>query len=321
MDKLYTAQEIADKLKIKKNTVYELIKRGELKSTKIGKQIRISQHDIDVYLNQPAGGIPSSSFIMNDDRDSKIAVESSVVKRDYLKYSNGLIISGHEPLLDFLCSQINIHPDGLPTLRSHAGSYDSLYSLYFNKIHIAAVHLWDNEENTYNTSYIKRFLPGVETVVVSFLKRMQGFYVYRNNPKKILTFKDLTRNDIRMVNRELGSGTRILLDEKLSMNRVNHDLIRGYDNEVLSHFASASKVAARDVDVAIGCENYLNQFSTLDFVPIQQESYDLVFLKSDFEKPAFQALLEILNDRSFQSYIASTNGYDITDMGKYKFIN
>lgn len=315
---LFTAQEIADKLKIKKNTVYELIKRGELHSTKIGKQIRISQQDIDLYLNQTGNdSVESSSIEFNS---SPTYTESSVLKKDYLKYSNGLIVSGHEPLLDFLCSQINVHPNGLPTLRSHVGSYDSLYSLYFNKIHIAAVHLWDNEQNNYNVSYVKRFLPGIDTVIIHFLKRNQGFYVKQNNPKHIKAFKDLIRSDVKFINREKGSGTRILLDGHLRLQIIDSKNINGYKTEVLSHFASAASVAAGDADVAIGCESSLSQFPMLDFIPIQTESYDLVFLRSDFDKPAYQAILDILNSIAFKSYISQIKGYDISDMGKYTFL-
>lgn len=318
MDKLYTAQEIADKLQIKKNTVYELIKRGELQSTKIGKQIRISQQDIDNYLSKSVADVPKHSISTID--PAHTFTESSVLKRDYLKYSNGLIISGHDPILDFLCSQLMYHPNGLPTMRSQLGSYDSLYSLYFNKIHIAAVHLWDSELNTYNVSYIKRFLPGVETVILHFFKRTQGFYVLKNNPKKILSFKDLTRKDVTFVNRELGSGTRILIDNHLRLNQIPSDSVNGYQKEVLSHFASAATVTANEADTAIGCVSNLGQFPLLDFIPIQLESYDLVFLKKDFAKPAYQAIIELLNSQSFRSYLSGIYGYDISDMGKYTFL-
>lgn len=318
MDKLFTPQEIADKLKIKKNTVYELIKRGELHSTKIGKQIRISQSDIDSYLNSSDNFVSPSSA--PDQEFPFQHTESSVLKRDYLKYSNGLIISGHEPLLDFLCSQINVHPDGLPTLRSHIGSYDSLYSLYYNKIHIAAVHLWDSEEDSYNVSYIKRFLPGTEIVILHFFKRTQGFYIQKDNPKNITSFKDLTKKGIRFINRELGSGTRVLLDGHLKLQKIDPASIGGYKNEVLSHFASAATIASNNADVALGCGSYLNQFPMLDFIPIQQESYDLVFLKKDFHKPAYQTIISILNSVSFKTYISQINGYDISDMGKYMII-
>lgn len=316
-NKLFTPQEIADKLKIKKNTVYELIKRGELHGTKIGKQIRVSQQDIDTYLNQSETiDYPS----MSEKPTLSGSTESSVLKRDYLKYSNGLVISGHEPLLDFLCSQINVHPGGLPTLRSHVGSYDSLYSLYFNKIHVAAVHLWDSEQNSYNIPYIKHLLPGVDTVVLHFVKRIQGFYVQKGNPKNIKTFKDLIKRDVRFVNRELGSGTRILIDGHIKQKKIDCDLIRGYKDEILSHFASAATVSANNADVAVGCASVLSQFAALDFVPIQTESYDLVFLKRDFDKPVFQSILDILGSKAFRDYISQIYGYDISDMGNYTFI-
>lgn len=321
MDKLYTAQEIADKLKIKKNTVYELIKRGELSSSKIGKQIRISQQDIEDYIGRNSEGEASSRAARPDLSGAPTPyVESSVVKMDYLRYANGLIFSGHDPLLDLLCSQISVHPQGLPVLRSHVGSYDALYSLYFKKIHVAALHLWNKDEKSYNASYIRHFLPGIEVILLHFVKRSQGFFVQKGNPLKIRDFKDLTRKEVRFINRELGSGTRILLDGHLSLNDILPEEISGYRNEVLSHFASASAVFSDEADAALGCESQLSQFPQLDFVPIQTEAYDLAFLKSDLEKPVFIALIKILCDRQFQNIISGIRGYDISEMGSYEIV-
>ena len=137
MNKLYTAQEIADRLKIKKTTVYELIKRGELESSKIGKQLRISEEQLNRYLqgthNEPSvSSIPFPEF----------QPESSLLKRDYLLYSKGLIISGQaSPALEYLINQLSVHPAGLPVMHTHLNTYNGLYSLYFKKVHAAAADL------------------------------------------------------------------------------------------------------------------------------------------------------------------------------------
>ena len=129
MNKLYTAQEIADKLKIKKTTVYELIKRGELESSKIGKQLRISEEQLNRYLQGGDPPVPEAPLPFPD-----FQPESSLLKRDYLLYSNGLIISGQaSPALEYLINQMAIHPNGLPVLHSHLNTYNGLYSLYFKK--------------------------------------------------------------------------------------------------------------------------------------------------------------------------------------------
>ena len=129
MNKVYTAQEVADKLKIKKSTVYDLIKRGELSSSKVGKQLRVSEEQLSQYLK---GSECSASSAQSYDHQP----ESSLLKRDYLLHSSGLIISGQaSPALDFLLNQLPTHPDNLPVLQSHMNTYNGLYSLYFEKVH------------------------------------------------------------------------------------------------------------------------------------------------------------------------------------------
>ena len=136
MNKLYTAQEIADRLKIKKTTVYELIKRGELQSSKIGKQLRISDEQLEQYLHGSQG--TSDTILPVPD----IQPESSVLKRDYLLNSSGLILSGQtSAALELLCGLMAVHPQGIPVLQSHMNTYNGLYSLYFGKAHIAAASL------------------------------------------------------------------------------------------------------------------------------------------------------------------------------------
>lgn len=132
MNKLYTAQEVADRLKIKKTTVYELIKRGELESSKIGKQLRISEEQLEHYLRG------SSAAPEPESRDAvsfpDFRPESSLLKRDYLLHSSGLIISGQSsPALELLINEMSVHPQGLPVLHSHQNTYNGLYSLYFKK--------------------------------------------------------------------------------------------------------------------------------------------------------------------------------------------
>ena len=137
MENLYTPQEVADQLKIKKHTVYDLIKRGELQSTKIGKQLRISELQLNTYLQLSPSTVtmPPLANTTLSSLPSRYP-ENPLLKNEYLKHSSGLIICGQDPVLDMLCSYIEGHPSGLPTLRSYMGSYNSLYALYFDKVQI-----------------------------------------------------------------------------------------------------------------------------------------------------------------------------------------
>lgn len=169
MNKVYTAQEVADKLKIKKSTVYDLIKRGELPSSKVGKQLRVSEEQLSQYLNSPECSSPSV-------QSHNYQPESSLLKRDYLLHSSGLIISGQaSPALDLLLNQLPTHPDSLPILQSHMNTYNGLYSLYFEKVHIACASASPED--------IHSLVPGVPLTVISLCQYPVGFYVKKKIPR------------------------------------------------------------------------------------------------------------------------------------------
>ena len=170
MNKLYTAQEVADRLKIKKTTVYELIKRGELESSKIGKQLRVSEDQLSQYLNRSSSGnsesgqdIPYTSV--------NFEPESSLLKRDYLLHSSGIILGGQTSACRL--GKMSAHPDGLPVLQSHMNDYNGLYSLYFEKAHIAATSL--------DIDDIRHLVPGIPLILLSLYKYSVGFYVQAGN--------------------------------------------------------------------------------------------------------------------------------------------
>ena len=231
MNKVYTAQEVADKLKIKKSTVYDLIKRGELSSSKVGKQLRVSEEQLSQYLK---GSECSASSAQSYDHQP----ESSLLKRDYLLHSSGLIISGQcSPALDLLLNQLPTHPDNLPVLQSHMNTYNGLYSLYFEKVHIACASASPED--------IHSLIPGIPLTVISLCQYPVGFYVKKENPKNIRGFSDLTRADIIFVNREKGSSRRILLDRTLLSSEISPDSISGYRNELVTDHSTAAAVAGR----------------------------------------------------------------------------
>lgn len=326
MHNLYTPQEIADMLKIKKNTVYELIKRGELHSTKIGKQLRISQADINEYLKQPAESGNSGSASVSSSVSQHIILSNTVSRENPIQKSNasmaqglsdiGLIICGQDQILDLLCSHIEANPNGSLTFRSYMGSFNGLYSLYFKKVHVSTCHLWDSKTDTYNVPFIHYLIPGNDVIVIHLVKRTEGFYVKKGNPKRIYNFSDLTKDNVTFVNRERGSGARVLIDSHLKRAGIEHDNIKGYEHEVFSHLNSASTIASGGADVAVGIENVLIQFPMLDFIPIQEESLDLAFLKENLCLPAIRAMVEIIQSTEFREELSSMNGYNTTDLGK-----
>ena len=311
-----TTQEVAEILNISKNTVYELIKRGELPSYRIGRKVRIDAIDIEEYKNKSRTNVKFKP-IMTERVEAPTSSQQNL--RNFLPVSNyksDFIICGQDILLDVLTRHLEGHPNGFQALRCYIGSYNGLVELYRGNVSVATAHLWDSDTGVYNIPYVRRILPGVPCVIVHLVCRMQGFYVAKGNPKNITSWKDLTRPDVVMINRERGCGVRVLVDEQLCKLGIPWQSINGYKSEALSHLAVASTVARGAADVAIGNEKVALQVQDIDFVPIQKERYDLIIKKDDINKPEFKAVLEILNSKEFQQELSGLGGYDISDMGQ-----
>ena len=315
MDKSLTAVEVAEILKITKKTVYELVKRGELPGYKVGKKLRIDKEDVENYINiQKVSNVSNNQFkivkaeqVNEDDLINNIKVIDN--KKD-------IIISGQDVILDVLAENIREKVSDIRVLRSNVGSYASLYDLYYDRISVCSSHLWDGDTNEYNTAFVRKMLPGISCFIVNLAYRNVGFYVAKGNPHKINTWKDLLKQNISMVNREKGSGIRILLDEKLRLNNIDRTNINGYNLEKQSHFSVASSIARGECDVGIGNEKTAKQFSEIDFIKLQEERYDLIFKESDLKNPVYKLMLNTIQSEEFKKDIESLGGYNLKDIGK-----
>lgn len=300
--------EVAQMLNITKNTVYEMIKRGEIPSYKVGRKIRVDKNDVDNYINNQKNKLLKKS-VSSLEHMIDFKFEQSN------KENEKIIISGQDIILDILCRIIESKIKNIRTYRSNVGSYNGLYDMYNNKVSISSCHLWDSETDTYNTNFVKKLIPGVPCILINIAYRMQGFYVKKGNPKNIKTWTDLSRKDITMVNREKGSGVRILLDGKLNYLNISNN-INGYENEETSHLSVASYVARSGADVGIGNEKVSKQVDSIEFIPLQKERYDLVIKKCDLNNPIYKSIIDILSSNEFKNELEGLGGYDLKDTGK-----
>ena len=306
MNKFYTAQEVADKLKIKKTTVYELIKRGELSSSKIGKQLRVSEDQLSLYLN---GAAKNSVSAQHHDYQP----ESSLLKRDYLLNSSGLIISGQAAsVMELLIGQMASHPLGLPVLHSHMNSYNGLYSLYFGKVHAAAAGVFAED--------IPPLLPGISLAALMLYEFSLGLYVAKGNPKNISCIRDLTRSDIILANREKGSTSRIYLDKKLKELQISSASISGYQKEFVSDVSTSAFIINKNGDTAIGEKAVVLKTNQLEFVPLLTVPMYLVMETASLNSPGFQALIDIARSEEFRMSLHSQNCYDTTHTGELIYL-
>lgn len=299
----YTPDEVAKILKVTRYTVYEMIKRGDLVAYRIGRNMRIDNAALENYKKKFQGKkLIGPVFTRTQSENS-------------LNYRNELILSGQEGVLDILTRHLECQVQNVRFLRHYAGSMAGLMALYNGTASIAAAHLWDGDSDEYNIPYVRRFLPGQRPIIVNLVYRMEGFYVAPGNPKKILVWSDLTRPDVRLINRERGSGARVLLDEKLCQLDIDPCRIVGYESEEMSDLAVASSVARGEADAGLGTEQAAMHVKNVDFVPLQRERYDLVLLRQDLEKSYFQEIISILRSKTFQQEVAAIDGYDISRMG------
>lgn len=328
-EKLLTAKEAAEILKVKKNTVYDMIKRGDLKASKLGKQLRIRQEDLDFYIQYGS----QASTMLNEGKTQTNDIDKDEFEKNILNIPNGptdmagrnkttqegmanqIIICGQDMILDLLANRLNQCVEE-NVFRSYKGSYNGLYAMYQGEVNVATAHLWHGKTNSYNIPYISSMLPGTDVIVLHLLKRKQGFYVKKRNPKRIQSFEDLKRADVTIVNREPGSGVRVLVDEKLRQAGISTQEVNGYQKVVNSHLEAAATVNRGEADVAVGSEKHSLSVPGIDFIFIQEESYDMVIRKEDFTKKPYQKMIEIIRSPEYQKEVAGLGSYNVENMGK-----
>ena len=181
--------------------------------------------------------------------------------------------------------------------------------------HLAGSHLLDIEDGTYNISYIKKYLPDIRVKLVNLVYRDQGLIVPPGNPKQIKGIADLGREDIALINRQAGSGTRILLDYRLKQLDIDPAIINGYQNEEYTHMAVAVAVLSGAADVGLGIYAAAKALK-LDFIPVVTEQYDLVIPEVYFESQNVQILLETINTASFKKRVEALGGYSTAKTGE-----
>ena len=173
----------------------------------------------------------------------------------------------------------------------------------------------DPETNTYNVPFIQRYLAGVPLKLINLAWREQGLMVAPGNLKQIGTIRDLTRPEVRFINRQRGAGTRLLLDYLLQEAGLQAEQVQGYDREEYTHMAVAVNVFSGTADVGLGIMAAAKALG-LDFIPLLPERYDLVVPETTFADHRFQTLLEVIRSREFQEAANALGGYDLKDCGK-----
>lgn len=225
-------------------------------------------------------------------------------------------IGSHDMLVNELAHMVfgSIIPDASLEL-SYRGSLGGLIALAEGKADLAGCHLWDADSDSYNVPFVRRLLPGKDVEIITLAHRRQGFIVAPGNPLNINDLSDLTRPDVRFVNRQSGSGTRVWLDAVLAQQGIDPAQIRGYDDERLTHSDVARTVAEGGADVGLGLEAAGSAFG-LDFVFLNRERYDLVLAARTAAQPAMRALAGWLGSEAGRQFVESHKGYEGGETGQ-----
>jgi putative molybdopterin biosynthesis protein len=229
---------------------------------------------------------------------------------------NTILCTGsHDLAIGMLEDQLKVRHPELKIAATNVGSLGGMLALQRGETHMAGTHLLDAESGIYNIADIKRTIPKTAVVLIHLAQREQGILVRRGNPKRIGGLKDLTRKDVQFVNRQPGSGTRVLLDYELKRSGTDPVSIRGYEREEFTHMAVGVAVASGLADAGLGVRAAAQALG-LDFIPIANESYDLLFLGTFFESARGAHLMEIIRSETFKRAISSLGGYDTHKSGE-----
>jgi len=225
-----------------------------------------------------------------------------------------LAIGSHDLALDILANLLHKYFPNRRLSSAHVGSLGGLMAIKRGEAHLAGSQLLDEETGEYNISSIKQVLGDRKIILMTLGYRMQGLMVSKGNPKNINTLSDLLRQDVVFINRQRGSGTRVLLDYKLKQGGLDPSHIKGYEREEYTHTGVAATVGSGAADVGIGIMAAAKALD-LDFVPLLKEKYELVIPRDFYESDLLQPLLDIIRSQEFKDIVTSLGGYDAAETG------
>ena len=232
------------------------------------------------------------------------------------KFMDTLVVIGsHDPLLDELADMMHVENNRVYMNSSHVGSMGGIMAIRRGEAHAAGCHLLNTETGAYNRSFIKKYFPRGGVKLIRCVGRQQGLMVAKGNPLNITEFAHIAREGVRYVNRQKGSGTRILSDYLCRQANLDPDRIYGYDREELTHTSVAAQILCGSADAGMGIYSAAKLYD-LDFIPICIEEYDLLVPDHAWDTPQVQQMIATLKSEAFREKILSMGGYTMENPGE-----
>jgi len=299
MTQMMTTKSVAAFLNINEKMVYSLVSEKGLPATKVTGKWLFPKHLVEQWIEMHT--------INNPDTKAQAAPCEGIV----------IIAGSNDPLLERTIDLFNSIQTCHTAVFGNLGSMNGLHALRQKRCHIAASHLLEENGNDYNFDYACRELKSMPAVV-NFCRREQGILLQKGNPKKIESVSDFARQDIRIVNRSPGTGTRLLLDRELNKYGIQSEQIKGYTNDVQSHINAGLEILSGRADAGIGIRAVAAMLG-LDFILLLRERYDLMVSKERFFDEGIQRFLGMLHEEKFKCLVSEKSGYDVSISGQMLF--
>lgn len=297
-DELMSTKEVAKYLDIHEKQVYLLIKAGKIPCTRVTGKWIFPVKLIDEWIQGSAqDGLLEARKRINSIEGALLAAGSN------------------DPVLDMLLTAIKKDHPAFNIYSANTGSVNGLTALNNGLTDIAFSHLFDPQTGDYNTPYLKQYCPDLQPVVVNLFYRQIGFLIAKSQVNVFSGWESLTNKEIRFVNRQRGSGIRIMLDYELKNRKITGGDIPGYDNEVYTHFEVGLSLISGEADVGIASA-VVAKILDLKFQPLVSERFDMILDKNTFFQPAIQAFIETLQSEQFKNRVAKIGNYNFKDAGK-----
>lgn len=302
------------------STVTAMLGKRVVSSLKYQEYVRVTLGKVGdtltaIPLNRGAGVITSFTkadgiLVVPQDSEGFEMGEKVQIRllKDISQIENSLIVTGsHDPLIDELSDLIRKKGHSFHVTSSHVGSMGAITAIKNGQAHLGCIHLLDTETGRYNESYIAKYFPDGKVKLIKGVGRVQGLMVKKGNPLRIKSFADITKG--RYVNRQSGSGTRILCDYLISKNGMNKNEIDGYKNEEFTHTAVAALIAAGNADCGLGIYSAAKMYD-LDFIEICIEEYDVLVEEKAYHTDSVQQFLKLLTSDELKERLSEMGGYN-----------